>query len=142
MWRADAIRRRGSMAPPTSCIAGNTLRRVVLPRIDALYLLPGRELRRLEHISIDFLDLCHAEKISGNGFNVMKITVVRCAKALWRCIGNTTPLGWSADFSVALRRNIAPWSLQGVLQLLVIWRSTGLKLGAPGILTCLFSTSK
>ena len=80
--------------------------------------------------------------ISGNGFSVMKITVVRCAKALRRCIGNTTPLEWSADFSVALRRNIAPWSLQGVLQLLVIWRVTGLKLGAPGILTCLFSTSK
>ena len=62
MWRADAIRRRGSMATPTSCIAGNTLRRVVLPRIDALYLLSGRELRRLEHISIDFLDSCPAKK--------------------------------------------------------------------------------
>ena len=61
-WRADAIRRRGSMPPPTSCITGNTLRRVVLPRIDALYLLSGRELRRMEHIGIDFLDSCHAEK--------------------------------------------------------------------------------
>ena len=62
MWRADAIRRRGSMAPRTPCIAGNTLHRVVLPRIDALYLLSGRELRRMEHLSIDFLDSCHAKK--------------------------------------------------------------------------------
>ena len=61
MWRRDAIRRRVSMPPAASCIAGTTFHRVVLPRIDALYLLSGREIRRLEHISIDFLASCHAK---------------------------------------------------------------------------------
>ena len=142
MWRADAIRRRGSMPPPASCIAGTTLHRVVLPRIDALYLLSGRELLRLEHISIDFLHSCPAKHISGSGFNVMKIAVVRYAKMLKRYIESTTPLEWSADFSIALHRNTGPWSLQEVSQLLVTWRVTGWKLGAPGILISLFSTSK
>ena len=62
MWRADAIRRRGSIPPTASCIAGTTLHRVVLPRIDALYLLSGRELFRLEHVSIDFLHSCPAKQ--------------------------------------------------------------------------------
>ena len=62
MWRAQAIRRRGSIQPTASSIAGNTLHRIVLPRIDSLYLLSGRDLFRLEHLNIDFLHSCPSEQ--------------------------------------------------------------------------------
>ena len=54
-WRADTIHRRMSIPKTPSSITASTLHRVVLPRIDALYLLSGRDLFRLEHVSTEFL---------------------------------------------------------------------------------------
>ena len=58
MWRANILRRRESMHATGSSSADKTLQRIVLPRIDALYLLAGHEIFRLQQVSISFLHVC------------------------------------------------------------------------------------
>ena len=82
------------------------------------------------------------DNISSSDLDDMKKVVVRYAKTFRDYTESTTPLEWSADFSEALPKNIVPWLLQEVSQLLVTWKVTGLKLGDPEILMSLFPTSK
>ena len=58
MWRANILRRRESMHATASSSADRTLLRIVLPRIDALYLLAGHDTFRLQQVSIFFLNVC------------------------------------------------------------------------------------